>query len=71
MKSNTGSLDRAIWIVVALLIGSVYFTNVVGETTAIILLILALVIIATSLVGFCPLYYPFRISTYRKRGTKA
>jgi hypothetical protein len=70
MKANMGSLDRAIRIVVALVIGSLYFTNVIAGTTAIILLILALVFIATSFVGFCPLYYAFGISTLQKKTTK-
>ena len=70
MKTNMGSLDRAIRIVIALVIGSLYFTNVIGGTTAIILLILALVFIATSFVGFCPLYYPLGISTLQKKTTK-
>ena len=71
MKTNMGSLDRAIRIVIALVIGGLYFTNVIGGTTAIVLLVLAVVFIATSFLGFCPLYHPFGISTIRKKTTKA
>lgn len=71
MKTNMGSLDRAVRIVIAFVIGGLYYANIIGGTTAIILLIVAGVFIVTSFVGVCPLYYPFRISTCRKKTTKA
>jgi hypothetical protein len=71
MKSNMGSLDMAIRIIVALVIAGLYYANVISGTIAIVLLIVAGIFILTSFVGVCPLYYPFRISTYRKKTTKA
>lgn len=71
MKSNIGSLDRTIRIVIAIVIGGLYFANIIGGTTAIILMIVAGVFIVTSFVGFCPLYYLFKISTSGKKTTKA
>ena len=63
MKKNMGSLDRIIRISIVVLIAILYFTNVISGTLAIILGIVALVFLLTSLVGVCPLYMPFKIST--------
>ncbi len=66
MKVNMGTADRVIRILVALLIVILYFTNQITGTTAIIFGVLALVFVATSTVSFCPLYFPFGISTKKK-----
>lgn len=66
MKKNMGTIDIVIRIVIAILFAVLYFTNVVSGTAGIILVILAVVFVATSLIGFCPLYLPFNISTRKK-----
>jgi hypothetical protein len=66
MKKNMGTIDKVIRILVAVVIAVLYFTNVISGTLAIILFILAGIFIVTSLIGFCPLYYPFGISTRKK-----
>ena len=66
MKKNMGRLDRIIRVAIAVLVAVLYFTNVISGTWAIILGILALVFLLTSLVGTCPLYMPFGISTRKK-----
>jgi hypothetical protein len=63
MKKNMGRLDRIIRVAIAVLVAVLYFTNVISGTWAVILGILALVFLLTSLVGTCPLYMPFGIST--------
>lgn len=63
MKANMGTADKAIRIVVALVIIGLYFTNQITGTAAIILLIFAGIFILTSFLSFCPLYYPFGLST--------
>ena len=67
MKTNMGIIDRAIRIVIALVFIGLYFANVVTGTFGIVLLVLAGVFILTSLVSFCPLYWPFGISTQGKK----
>jgi hypothetical protein len=67
MKANMGTVDQAIRIVVAIVITALYFTKVISGTAAITLLILAGIFILTSFISFCPLYYPFKISTQKKR----
>ncbi len=61
-----GSVDIIIRIIVALIIIGLYFTNQITGLAAIILLIFAIVFIATSFVGFCPLYLPFGFSTKKE-----
>ncbi|MCA9953964.1 MAG: DUF2892 domain-containing protein [Ardenticatenaceae bacterium] len=63
MKSNMGSTDRIIRVVLAVVVAILYFTNLISGTAAIILGILAIVFLLTSAVGFCPLYAPFKFST--------
>jgi hypothetical protein len=66
MKKNMGTLDRIIRVALVILVAVLYFTGVISGTLAIILGILAVVFLLTSLIGFCPLYAPFGISTQKK-----
>ena len=66
MKANMGTADKAIRILVALVIIALYYTEQISGTAAIILLAFAGIFIATSFMSFCPLYLPFGISTRKK-----
>ena len=66
MKKNKGNADRIIRTVLAVVVAFLYFTNQITGTAAIILGIIAIAFLLTSLVGFCPLYTPFKISTRKK-----
>lgn len=66
MKTNMGFADRIIRIIFALVIGILYFTNVIEGTLAMALGVLALVFLGTSLISFCPLYLPFGCNTCKK-----
>ncbi len=61
-----GKADKVIRILVAIVIAGLYFANLISGTAAIFLLILAGIFILTSFMSFCPLYYPFGISTSKK-----
>lgn len=63
MKKNMGNTDKIIRLVIAAIIAILYFTNVISGTFGIVLLVLAGVLILTSMVSFCPLYAPFGLST--------
>ncbi|MBK7407265.1 MAG: DUF2892 domain-containing protein [Saprospirales bacterium] len=71
MKSNMGSTDRIVRIVVAAIIAVLFFTKVIVGTLGIVLLVLAIVFLATSLIKFCPLYLPFGLSTRSKKEGEA
>lgn len=66
MKANMGTADKSVRIILAIAVGVLYYYGVISGTLAIILGILAIVFVATSFVSFCPLYYPFGISTRGK-----
>ena len=66
MKTNMGSADRIIRILIALVIITLYFTNMISGTLAIVLLVLSGVFILTSLISFCPLYTLFGLNTCKK-----
>jgi mannose/fructose/N-acetylgalactosamine-specific phosphotransferase system component IID len=65
MKKNMGNPDRIIRIVVAVVLAIGAGLAGFGSVGGIILLILAAVMLATSAMGFCPLYAPFKFSTKR------
>jgi len=67
MKKNMGTIDKLIRILVAVVLAILFFTNVISGILGIILLVLAGVFVLTSLISFCPLYWPFRISTVPKK----
>jgi small-conductance mechanosensitive channel len=71
MKTNMGSVDRIIRIVLAAVVAVLYFTKQLTGTAAIILGILAIIFVLTSFVGVCPLYMPFGISTKKKQKPSA
>ena len=63
MKKNMGTLDRTIRTVLALIFGTLYFTGTVTGFWGTLLLIIAIIFLATSVISFCPLYAPFGLST--------
>ncbi len=66
MKANMGTADRVIRIIIAVVIGYLYYVGLLSGTVAIILGVLAVVFLATSFVSVCPLYLPFGLSTRKK-----
>lgn len=66
MKLNMGFIDRLIRVVVAVFIGVAFFSHQITGTVAVVAMIIAFVFLLTALVGFCPLYKPFEISTRKK-----
>lgn len=63
MKKNMGTADIIVRLLVAALVAILYFTNVIGGTVGIVLLVLAGVFVLTSAIGFCPLYAIVGINT--------
>ncbi len=68
MTKNMGTLDRGIRTLIAVVIAILYFTNVIGGTLALVLVIVAVAFLVTSFVGWCPAYIPFKISTRKSAG---
>ena len=66
MTKNVNSIDKVIRILLAVVLGILIFTNQVAGTLAIILGILAVVLLLTSFLSFCPIYAMFNLSTIKK-----
>jgi len=66
MKKNIGTADRVIRVLIGVVFAVLFFTKVVTGTLGIILLVLGVVFLLTSVVSFCPLYFPFKLSTRGK-----
>jgi hypothetical protein len=63
MTVNMASWDRIVRFVVAVIFGYLFFTKMVSGVVGIVLLIIAIVFLLASFVGFCPLYKVFNFST--------
>lgn len=63
MKKNMGKLDVIIRITIAIAIIGLYVTEIISGTLGIVLIVLSIVFIVTSIIGFCPLYILFGIRT--------
>jgi hypothetical protein len=69
MKKNMGTVDRVIRVLLAVVVAVLYFTSQISGTLAIILGLFAVIFVLTGLIGFCPLYVPFKLSTRKAEKT--
>ncbi len=65
MKRNTGKVDQTIRIIIGIVIISlgIYFKSWWGA--------IGLIPLITAALGFCPLYEPLKINTYKKEKDKS
>lgn len=63
MKKNMGSTDRVIRILIAFIVTTLYFVNVISGALAIVLLLFSAIFMLSSMVSFCPLYVSLGINT--------
>ncbi|HZK61749.1 MAG TPA: DUF2892 domain-containing protein [Anaerovoracaceae bacterium] len=66
MKKNEGNLDRIIRVILAVVLGYLYFTGITTGVPGIILLAVGVILLLTALIGICPLYMLFNLSTDKK-----
>lgn len=66
MKWNMGLADRIGRGVLAVVVAVLYFSHQLSPVAGIVLGILAIVFLATAVVGLCPLYLLFGISTKKR-----
>lgn len=67
MKKNMGSTDKILRSLAAIIALVLYLTGTVSGTIGVILVVVAVIFVLTSLVGFCPLYAPLGISTCKTK----
>ena len=66
LEKNMGTTDRIIRLILVAVLAVLYFTGTVTGTLGLILVILAAVLLLTSIFAICPLYLPFKLSTAKK-----
>lgn len=67
MQKNVGSVDKAVRLILALVLIYLYVKGTLSGTAGIIALVIAAVLIITSLTGFCFIYTLFGINTSKKK----
>lgn len=67
MKKNMGSADSIIRVIVAVVVAILIIKGLITGTVAIVAGIAASIFIVTGVVGFCPLYTLFGLSTKKKK----
>ncbi len=63
MKKNMGRTDRTIRLLAALAIAILLLAGGVKGTLAVVLIAIAVILVLTTLLGFCPAYVPLKVST--------
>jgi hypothetical protein len=63
MKQNMGTIDRVVRLILVAVVAALYFTGQISGTLAIVLGVLAIIFLVTSIIGWCPLYLPLKLST--------
>lgn len=66
MKRNMSDIDRIVRVVVAAIFAYLYFGGIITGAVGVILVVLGAVFLFTAVFAFCPLYLPFKFSTYKK-----
>lgn len=67
MKTNMGTLDRVIRILLSVGIALLYATGILSGTWASIAGMIAVIFLLTSLIGFCPLYRLVGMTTCKRK----
>jgi hypothetical protein len=67
MKTNMGTVDRAIRALIAIVFITLFYTGIITGTWGIVLIAVSAVFLFTSMINFCPLYFPLGLSTVRKK----
>jgi hypothetical protein len=62
MQKDMSTVDKIIRVIIAAIVGVLYFTETISGTLGIVLFVLAGVFVLTSLISFCPLYAPFGVN---------
>lgn len=67
MKKNMGNTDKAIRVILAVVIALLYYFDIIEGTLAYVFMALAIIFLLTSFISFCPLYKPFGINTCKTK----
>ena len=63
MEPNMGALDRVVRVLLALAMIGMNVLGIFPAWLGMTLMVVALIFLATAIVGYCPIYWPFDLST--------
>ncbi|MEL0651106.1 DUF2892 domain-containing protein [Algibacter sp. TI.3.09] len=66
MTKNIGATDKAIRVLAGIAIALMYYFNIISGTLALILMAVAVILLVTSFINFCPIYGIFKINSIKK-----
>lgn len=66
MKKNMGRGDQMLRLGLAVIIGILYYTNIITGDLTLVLLFVMGALLLTSLFSFCPMYAFFGFTTHKK-----
>lgn len=66
MKSNVGTVDRIIRVILGIALGALGLFGVVNDALMYVFYVVAAVFIITGAIGWCPLYALFKLNTVKK-----
>lgn len=67
MRKNVSNIDKSIRVFIALAVALLYYFDSIEGTLAFILMGVAIILLVTSLINFCPLYRILGFSTCKKK----
>ncbi|MFD2518743.1 YgaP family membrane protein [Salinimicrobium flavum] len=71
MERNLGTTDKAIRILIAVIISLLFISEIAPTTLTVILFVPAGVCFVTGISGFCPLYTAYGIRTCKDKDPRA
>jgi len=66
MKKTVGTADAVLRIILAIVVAGLYFMGKISGTVAIVAGLVAVILVITSVTGYCPLYSILGISTRKQ-----
>ena len=69
MTKNMGVIDRSLRLLAVAIVGVLYLTHSISGTLAAVLGVIAILFVVTSVMGYCPMYIPFGLSTRKEAQT--
>lgn len=67
MKPNVGTFDKLVRVIISLTLAVLFFTGYITGLTGIIAIAIAIILLLTTIVSFCPLYAIFGMSTCKSK----
>ena len=63
MKKNVGSIDKVVRVIIAIVAGALYFTGTVTGVLGYVALGVGVIMLATAVMGRCPIFSIFGMSS--------